>query len=392
MDRQAVLERQPQGRDVIARRWDVFCKVVDNFGDIGVCWRLARQLHDEFGLHVVLWLDDPASLARMCPDASAHARTQWLDGVTVERWDETTVVDELGEVVIEAFACSVPASVVSLMRAQQPGQSVWLNLEYLSAEPWVAGCHELASPQGHGLQKFFFFPGFTGATGGLIAEREMRAARAGWGDHARAHFLGALGIQPRAGALLTSLFAYENEALPGLLDAWAAGAAPVHCLVPEGRILPQLQAWLGEPVTAGATRERGALTISVMPFISQTDYDRLLWSCDLNFVRGEDSFVRAQWARMPLVWQIYRQEEEAHLEKLDAWLALYLAELPAGTRAAAAAFVRAWNLEKGAGTAWPAFAAVLPQLRDYAGIWAERLLANGNLADNLVNFTQGKLK
>ena len=24
--------------------WDIFCSVVDNFGDIGVTWRLARQL------------------------------------------------------------------------------------------------------------------------------------------------------------------------------------------------------------------------------------------------------------------------------------------------------------------------------------------------------------
>ncbi|WP_432719503.1 elongation factor P maturation arginine rhamnosyltransferase EarP [Jeongeupia wiesaeckerbachi] len=387
-----MLERLPLEREVTARRWDVFCKVVDNFGDIGVCWRLARQLHDEFGIHVVLWLDDPASLARLCPDASAHARTQWLHGVTVERWDDATVVDELGEVLIEAFACSVPASVVALMRAPQATPPVWLNLEYLSAEQWVAGCHQLASPQGHGLQKFFFFPGFTAETGGLIAEREMRAARAGWGEHARAHFLDSLGVQPRAGALLTSLFAYENDALAELLDAWATGAAPMHCLVPEGRVLPQLQAWLGEAVTAGATRERGALTISVLPFVSQADYDRLLWSCDLNFVRGEDSFVRAQWARTPLVWHIYRQADGAHLEKLDAWLALYLADLPAATRAAATAFIRAWNLGQGAGAAWPAFAAALPQLRDYAGIWAERLLANGNLADNLVNFVRAKLK
>jgi hypothetical protein len=22
--------------------WDIFCRVIDNFGDIGVCWRLAH--------------------------------------------------------------------------------------------------------------------------------------------------------------------------------------------------------------------------------------------------------------------------------------------------------------------------------------------------------------
>ncbi|WP_189461534.1 elongation factor P maturation arginine rhamnosyltransferase EarP [Jeongeupia chitinilytica] len=391
MDRQTVPNLSSPGRSVTARRWDVFCKVVDNFGDIGVCWRLARQLHDEHGIHVVLWLDDPASLARLCPDASAHARTQWLDGVTVERWDDATVVDELGEVVVEAFACTVPASAIALMRTLAP-PPVWLNLEYLSAEDWVGGCHRLASPQGHGLQKFFFFPGFTADTGGLIAERETLAARAGWGAHARAHLLGALKVKPRDGALLVSLFAYENDALAGLLDAWAGGDAPIHCLVPEGRILPQLLAWLGEPLAVGETVARGALTVSVLPFVRQSDYDRLLWSCDLNFVRGEDSFVRAQWARTPLVWHIYRQDEEAHLIKLDAWLALWLAGLPQPVRQATTDFIHAWNRGLDAGAAWPRFAAALPQLRMHAGPWAERLLANGNLADNLVNFTQAKLK
>ncbi|HET9045379.1 MAG TPA: elongation factor P maturation arginine rhamnosyltransferase EarP, partial [Casimicrobiaceae bacterium] len=40
-----------------AQRWDVFCKVVDNFGDAGVCWRLARQLVAEHDLAVTLWID-----------------------------------------------------------------------------------------------------------------------------------------------------------------------------------------------------------------------------------------------------------------------------------------------------------------------------------------------
>ena len=24
--------------------WDIFCQVIDNHGDVGVCWRLAREL------------------------------------------------------------------------------------------------------------------------------------------------------------------------------------------------------------------------------------------------------------------------------------------------------------------------------------------------------------
>ncbi|MBY0444112.1 MAG: elongation factor P maturation arginine rhamnosyltransferase EarP, partial [Burkholderiales bacterium] len=38
-------------------RWDIFCRVIDNYGDIGVCWRLARQLSFEHGFAVRLMVD-----------------------------------------------------------------------------------------------------------------------------------------------------------------------------------------------------------------------------------------------------------------------------------------------------------------------------------------------
>ena len=46
----------------------------------------------------------------------------------------------------------------------------------------------------------------------------------------------------------------------------------------------------------------------------------MLWACDLNLVRGEDSLVRALWAGQPFVWHIYPQHDNAHHAKLDAFL------------------------------------------------------------------------
>ncbi|MEO7887531.1 MAG: elongation factor P maturation arginine rhamnosyltransferase EarP, partial [Polaromonas sp.] len=43
-------------------QWDIFCKVIDNFGDIGVCWRLAADLASR-GHKVRLWVDDASALA-----------------------------------------------------------------------------------------------------------------------------------------------------------------------------------------------------------------------------------------------------------------------------------------------------------------------------------------
>lgn len=137
-------------------RWDIFCSVVDNYGDIGVTWRLARQLAAEQGHAVRLWVDDLAAFVRLCPEVSVDAECQHLLGVEVRRWAEPFPVVEPAQVVIEAFACQLPPAYVAAMAASGT-RRLWLNLEYLSAEDWVAGCHGLPSPQLGGLQKFFFF-------------------------------------------------------------------------------------------------------------------------------------------------------------------------------------------------------------------------------------------
>jgi uncharacterized repeat protein (TIGR03837 family) len=65
------------------------------------------------------------------------------------------------------------------------------------------------------------------------------------------------------------------------------------------------------------------LHIIPYPFLSHDDFDDLLWSCNLNFVRGEDSWIRALWAGKPFIWQPYIQENNIHLIKLKAFLSRY---------------------------------------------------------------------
>ncbi|EXF42661.1 hypothetical protein BAY1663_04932 [Pseudomonas sp. BAY1663] len=203
---------------------------------------------------------------------------------------------------------------------------LWLNLEYLSAEDWIVGCHALPSLQANGLQKYFFFPGFEAQTGGLIREADLLLRRAAYqGDAAhQADFLATLGVVRQPGARLLSLFAYENPAVAGWLNALADDARANQLLVPEGRVLGDVAAWLDVPaLRVGDHHQRGSLQVVVVPFMTQDEYDLLLWSCDFNAVRGEESFIRAQWAGRPLVWHIYPQEDDAHWDKLDAFLDLY---------------------------------------------------------------------
>ena len=133
--------------------------------------------------------------------------------------------------------------------------------------------------------------------------------------------------------------------------------------------------------------QRGSLAVHVLPFLPQPDYDRLLWLCDVNFVRGEDSFVRAQWAAKPLVWHIYPQQDQHHRVKLSAFLAHYQASLDAGAARAMADLWLAWENEAGTGASWPAFMAALPALSAHAESWSRGLRQQPDLVTQLLSFS-----
>ena len=380
------------------RTWDIFCTVVDNYGDIGVCWRLARQLAAERGLQVRLWVDDLESFQKICPDILPGEDSQFNRGVEVKWWREPFPAATPADVVVEAFACDPPASYVAAMAARQP-KPVWINLEFLSAENWVQGCHALPSPHPSlPLVKHFFFPGFVVRTGGLLAEQGMAQARNRFQHSAaeQAAFWETMGLPaPRAGELQVSLFCYPNEGLGPLLRAWSASRAPVRCLVPEGVAREALVSYFGSAeLSPGTTLRKQELEVRIFPFLDQEAYDRLLWACDLNFVRGEDSFVRAQWAARALVWQIYPQQDSAHLPKLEAFLELYCQGLPQAVAAATRRFWRAWNQGDGmeVESAWPDFWECRLELRAHALNWTREMPKAGDLANNLAQFCDNLLK
>jgi len=239
------------------------------------------------------------------------------------------------------------------------------------------------------LVKYFFFPGFTKLTGGLLLERDLLARRDAFQNDAvqQQAFWQSIGMDmPAAETLKISLFGYENAALHGLFDAWAVSAQPVLCLVPEGRILPQVGQYFGDNAPhAGSDYARGNLHVRVLPFVEQERYDLLLLACDINFVRGEDSCVRALWAGRPFIWQIYPQHDAVHLKKLQAFLILYNRQRSRSASHAVEGLWQAWNIGGEAGNAWPAFAAACSELNQQAQHWA-RQLAENNLADNLLDF------
>jgi uncharacterized repeat protein (TIGR03837 family) len=368
-------------------RFDIFCKVVDNFGDIGVCWRLARQLATEHQGRVRLWVDDLRAFHLLAPALDPEKPAQALGLIEVCKWSDPFPATAPADVVIETFGCDVPDSFVEAM-ARQPRPPVWINLEYLSAEAWVEGCHRLPSPHSrYPLTRYFFFPGFSPATGGVMIEEGLSGRRDAFRNSPKAiaAFLAGAGANPPStGERLISLFCYPQAPVKRLLDILEAGPTKFRVLTFKGT--PGAQVVADRGMTAG--KQRGALFVDVLPFLSQDDYDRVLWACDLNFVRGEDSFVRAQLAARPLVWQAYPQASEAHRIKLDAYLARYSLGLDRAARPLAG-FWQAWNglapaddLTEG----WKDILTELGPLTQRAQSWARTLEGNGDLARNLAQF------
>jgi uncharacterized repeat protein (TIGR03837 family) len=364
--------------------WDIFCTVIDNHGDLGVCWRLSRQLADA-GHSVRLWVDDASALAWMAPASAQPGKTparttgEW-PRIQVLPWagacDATFLADlPPADVWVEAFGCPLPEAFVAHAVATRTQAPVWVNLEYLSAEDWVPGLHGLPSPvmsgPAKGWTKHFFYPGFSPETGGLLREtdllaRQQRFDRAAWRQQ---H---APNLPPDG--LLISLFCYEPAALKALLNQLVG--KPHHLLVTPGRPLAAVQKALADMPVQPNWR--------ALPYTDQDGFDEMLWACDLNFVRGEDSWVRAIWAGQPFVWQVYPQDDNAHHAKLAAFLTTVKA--PDNWQRAH----RAWNGIDN--SAWPPLdAALLSESAQCTRAAQQSLLLQDDLLNQISSFIKTHL-
>ena len=414
------------------RCWHLLCQVIDNFGDAGVMWRLARQLRNEYGCTVRFFIDQPEIMQQLAPawfqlpSPCAHLRAPTSastpasgaeqgdpaitasataaetaaanappcpDGsLTIHPLHDSPALIEGADVIVCGFQVRLPPAARAALKtrsirpvpvAAQPASTqpastqpapphrapahpapahptpahptpahpaskvdasipgvrdgkgsalppLLLQLEYLSAEDWVEAGHGLPSLQPDGLVEYFFNPGFTARTGGLLRERDLLAQRDAFlaDPGNRLHWLARHGVQHAPDELLVSVLCYASAPLLPLLKAWLTDMPPsdgpsgtngpcrrLHLLIPGASTQPWLQ-----PLHALAAAHPAHVKITPLPFLPQPEFDRLLWSCDLNLVRGEDSWLRALWAGKPWLWQAYPQTETTHLDKLEAFL------------------------------------------------------------------------
>jgi len=365
--------------------WHIFCTVIDNYGDIGTTWRLAQQLHHEYQQQATLFVDDLKALAQLVPQADTDALHQTLNGIQVQRWTSPFPDIQPAPVVIEAFACALPDNYRAAMIAQG---SKCINLEYFSCEDWVAGCHGLPSFQSDGLKKWFFFPGITSPTGGLLREKKLLSDR----DAFRHNQL----IQdawchqwriptPQKNSLKLSLFGYENNALPKLLSQLGEQSTLVDAYCPAGKLRSSAQRLFPHhDLETGKSIRLGNLNLHLIPFLPQSQFDRLLWLCDLNFIRGEESLARALWAGKPFVWHIYPTDDGAHWDKLNAFISAYA--MPS----VMAQLNREWNQQELGDNTLINTISHLAELTQISHETTHRLSQQNDLCSQLIDFVQSK--
>ena len=340
--------------------WHLFARAIDNLGDVGLAWRLARQLVRDYQQAVVLFLDGWETLALIEPELVGAHSPLVLDGVTVLYWGSECL--NAPDVVLEVLGCRPPETYMHQLIAQEK-KFLWVDWEYLTAESWVESLHLMHSWQAeYRYSRYYFCPGFTPKTGGLLREKDLLTQQIQYQQN-----------NPRSavGPQRMLVFAYDLAPLWSLED------------VPE----KPAEIWLMQ----GGCSVPFSARWRVHSMVSQTQFDTCLWSCDLNAVRGEDSFVRAQWAGVPMLWQIYPQESDVHWIKLDAFLMHYLDGASPTAKTAIKDLFYAWN---GRGVVASAWQNMLPHWREWQQLsrqWAFFLSSQPDNGQQLMDFVGSKL-
>lgn len=383
----------------MAEAW-VFVRVIDNYGDAGVGWRLSCLLAEYLHMHVRLWIDDTDALNKLVPAPEKQAR------ITIEAWQGDAMMQQQLSaaadpvLVIETFGCELPPQVLERIRQCRP---LWLNWEYLTAEDWAVGLHAMSSLQPNGLEKYFWFMGIDADSGGLLREPDYLAEREKFRQQPKLQhaFRQEYGLPLQHTGQLWLVFAYTSGQWAQWMAMWQQADTPVTLWLAGGQVIESLRAAKliapEELQQEGDICELGNVTLVRIPFVPQAAFDRLLWLADAAIVRGEDSFVRALWAGLPFFWHIYRQDDDVHLQKLHSFWFKAMQGWPAELRQAFTVLSDDLN---GAGAvsslkreqAWQYLCAHWQSWVKSAAAWSEMLHGQDNALEKLARFSHLPLK
>ena len=289
----------------------VLCKVVDNFGDIGVVWRLCCQLSNQikkenFTSKINLIVDDLASFNKICNSVDSNKSFQIVENINIFNWnDEKLCYDEFSKndgenlsVILEVFQCGRPSWMEKILFEDKLNRTVQIiMIDYLTAEKYAEDFHCLQSlTRSSKVQKVNFMPGFTNKTGGLIIDSEWK------------HFCDYKNNK----TLLC--FTYDRN-WDALANACKKSNYIEKVLIAPGKGFDSLK----KSFSCNFVKDSN-LKIEELSFMNQNEWDKMLKQCGVLFIRGEESMSRACLSGIPFVWHAYPQSYEYQLIKVRALL------------------------------------------------------------------------
>lgn len=287
----------------------VLCKVVDNFGDIGVCWRLARKLKRIAPSNEInLIVDDLDSFSKICGTVNPAVSLQVIDDIKIygSKSDEFCYKEFSGEknvrlqVILECFQCGRPDWLEKILFDDELNHTVQIiMIDYLSAEDYAESFHKLQSLTRRGkVKKVNFMPGFTSKTGGLTIDENWNS------------------LLPRNSSGPVLFFSYGRNWQPvikGIERGMKAVCGSNKIMVAQG---------IGKASFIKSWKKTDCHTMELteLDYLNQNDWDEMMKNCSFLFIRGEESLSRACLSGIPFVWHAYPQSDEYQLVKVNALL------------------------------------------------------------------------
>lgn len=390
----------------------VLCKVVDNFGDIGVVFRLCRALSElKKNLEIRLVVSNLDSFAKISKGIDSTKTFQEFRGWKVFDWNDSALCKKEfsknpPEFILECFQCGRPEWLEELLFSPQFNLNVQIvNVEYLTAESWADDFHLLKSgTRSAKIKKINFMPGFTKKTGGLILDKNFMCCLS------EKKFALNLVKQNLDKKILSEDF---SDSFKILIFSYPKNFDFLASAIKEFSFLKKIIVFVASGAGADSAKislKKFKVDFVCLPFMQQEVWDAFLSLMDFSFVRGEDSFSRCCLFGNPFIWNIYPQEEEFHIVKLNAFLQkikipqiekfsfLYNRNFKASCCPESLEILEEKKLlselEK---INSEMKTEILSLLKNYENLkpefkkFSNEILKNGNLAENLLNFLETKI-
>ena len=300
----------------------ILCKVVDNFGDIGVVYRLAKQLKKINPKNTInLIVDNLESFNKICSAVQCGLEMQEVEGLVVYDWNAADFCHNAfsrndGEpmpVILECFQCGRPDWMERILFEEKLQRTVHIiMIDYLTAEKYAEDFHCLKSlTRSAKVQKVNFMPGFTEKTGGLVIDADWQKVPE-WKEN-----------DP------VLVFTYERD-WTSFIQGWLSAASrwgdlpePSYkskLLLAQGRGKESFLAAVRNVVESSQRECIENSFIEELPYLNQSEWDRVMKSCSALVIRGEESMSRACLSGIPFIWHAYPQSDEYQLVKVKALL------------------------------------------------------------------------